>query len=348
MKFQKKIISDLKFCYCVAPLQHLGKPHFLVASEKEYPCLLFDAQGNFTDTIWEKPGGTMSAVQLPGIDSAFLATHKFYSPNNSKEAEIVLTWFGNGNWHTRTIIRLPCIHRFDILTRDGINYLIICCIKSDYQFSDDWRFPGKTYVCKLPDNLLSLQEPLEIKEIMSGMLKNHGYSRDKTNGVMSGIITCENGVYRFTPPSAKPDDSWKITQLISDPVSDAVLADFDGCGKKELLVLSPFHGDTIAIYKLKNETYEKIWEYEKKTEFAHAICCAEIEGRIYAFVGHRKGKRDLLQITWEHNNYQVTAVDHNIGPANVLYSFVNGKHILLSANREINEVAYYTITGKET
>jgi len=46
MKVEKKIISDLTLCYCVAPLIYQGKQHFVVASEKEYACLLFDEQGN--------------------------------------------------------------------------------------------------------------------------------------------------------------------------------------------------------------------------------------------------------------------------------------------------------------
>ena len=47
MKISKRVISDLQLCYCVAPVTYRGEEHFVVASEKEYPCLLFDRHGKF-------------------------------------------------------------------------------------------------------------------------------------------------------------------------------------------------------------------------------------------------------------------------------------------------------------
>ena len=211
MDIEKKIISNLTLCYCVAPLRYKDKPHFLVASEKEYSCLLFDEHGNEVDEIWKGPGGTMSAVQVPGTDGAFLATHRFYSPNNSKEASIVLCRPADGGWKVTTVADLPYVHRFDILQRGGVTYLIACCIKSNYEYKDDWRFPGMTYACELPDDLLSKPEDYRLPLVLlkDNMLKNHGYSRDIHNGVQTGIVTCDTGVFRFTPPAERGGE-WTI------------------------------------------------------------------------------------------------------------------------------------------
>lgn len=340
MKVEKNKISDLTLCYCVTTLQYQGKRHFLVASEKEYACLLFDEQGNLLDKVWDGPGGTMSAVYVPGTDGAFLATHRMYSPNNCKEATIVLCWPEKGEWKVKTLAELPGVHRFDILTRNGVNYLIACTIKSDYECKDDWRFPGKVWACRLPQDLLGLPKdyrlPLEV--IREPLLKNHGYSRDSG----TGIVTSEEGVFRFTPP-AFPGEDWTVEQMLDEPTSDALLLDFDGDGKKELLTLSPFHGDTLKVFKKAERGYEKVFEYEKKLAFAHAICGAELNGKPFSVIGYRKGERDLLAVRYADGAYRVELLDRDVGPANALSFQLNGKTCILSANREINEVAYYTV-----
>ena len=340
MRAEKKVIGDLTLCYCVFPLTVDGKQCYAVASEKEYACLLFDENGNQIDKIWDGPGGTMSAVQLPGHDAAFLATHRMYSPNNCKESDIVLCWKENGQWKVKTIAHLPGVHRFDILTRNGVDYLIACTIKSDYEYKDDWRFPGKVWACELPANLMELPEGeyLPLKAVREGMLRNHGYSRKAG----SGIVTSEEGVFRFTPP-ATPDSEWNIEQLLNEATSDALLLDFDGDGEDELLTLSPFHGDTLKVFKMVDGEFEKVYEMEQKIPFAHAICAAELNNRPFAVIGFRKGDRDLLAVRYTENGYLTEQLDHDVGPANVLSYERDGDTVILSANREINEIACYII-----
>lgn len=346
-KVKKKVIAKLEKCYFIAPLIYHGEEHFLAAAEKHDPCLLFDRYGKLQETIWDEPGGVMTMVQVPGSDGQFLATHKFYSPNDSKEAKIVVvTPQGGGKWDVQTLVNVPHVHRFDILERDGKKFLLVCSLKSGHEYKDDWSSPGKVYCARLPDNLAGYNErrQLKLEMLKDGMMKNHGYYRDMTAGVQTALISCEQGVFRFVPPALR-ERKWTIDLLLERPVSDAVRVDVDGDGSKELCTLAPFHGDKITIYKESGRHYMPVYTYPEDTEFAHACYGGKLCGIPALIAGHRRGKRNLIAIFYEEakRSYQSQVLDEDCGPANI-YHYVNeGQDIIISANREINEVAMYTI-----
>lgn len=345
MKVKKKVISNLNKCYSIARLQYQGGEHILVAAEKQDPCYLFDLDGNLEDTVWEEPGGVMSMVQVPGSDGVFLATHRFYSPNDSKEAKIVIVRpLAKGNWEVKTLVDLPFVHRFDVVTRNGVSYLIACALKSGHEYKEDWSMPGKVYAAVLPEDLEGYDEnhQLELKVLKDQMLKNHGYYKVQKDGVDTCLISSNEGVFRFTPPEA-PDKEWKIEQLVDEPASDAVLVDLDGDGKEELAFISPFHGNQVCIYRETENGYDKVYSYDT-AEFAHAIYGGTLLGKPAVIIGHRKGERDLLLFTWDQDKgeFQAEILDHDCGPANVLKFTRGEEEVLVSTNREINEVAMYT------
>lgn len=347
MKAVKKVIGNLNKCYSIAPLAWNGKDYFLVAAEKQDPCYLFDLDGNKVDTVWEGPGGVMSMVQIPGSNGCFLATHKFYSPNDSKEAKIVIVSpKEEGGWEVRTLVELPHVHRFDIVTRNGVNYLIACALKSGHEFKDDWSMPGKVYVAVLPDDLSGYNDDnqLELRVLKDNMLKNHGYYRVDEDGVMTSVISADCGVFQFIPPE-NPQAEWEIKTLITEASSDAVLVDLDEDGEKELATLSPFHGPIISIYKKKNGVFEKVYQYEKEAEFTHAIFGGNLLGKPAVVIGHRKGERNLIAFTYdkEAGAYKSEILDHDCGSANVFHYEKDGKDVIIGANREIDEIAMYTI-----
>lgn len=347
MKIEKKIISNLEKCYSIAPLHYQGNDYFLVAAEKHDRCILFDLEGNEVDTVWQEPGGVMTMVQVPGSDGQFLATHKFYSPNDSKEAKIIIaTPIEKGNWEIRTLVDLPFVHRFDIVERNGVHYLIACALKSDHEFRDDWNHPGKVYAAVLPDDLSTFDEEhqLELTVIKDNMLKNHGYYKIKEDGYDTSVISSDNGVFQFVPPENK-DGEWEIRTLLETPASDAVLVDLDEDGEQELAVISPFHGDQISIYKKQNGAFEKVYDYEKPAEFSHAIYGGDLCGTKSVVIGHRKGERNLIAFTYnkETKKYQAEILDRDCGPANVFRFAKDGVDYLVSANREIDEIALYQL-----
>lgn len=342
---KKTVMAELEKCYSVAPLIYQGRQHILVAAEKKDRCILFDADGKEKATVWEGPGGVMTMVQVPGTDGQFLATHKFYSPNDSKEAKIVIADpDGSGKWNIRTLAELPFVHRFDILSSGGENYLIACTLKSGHEYKDDWSTPGKVYGAKLPVDLSGIDEdhPLKLEVLKEGMLKNHGYYRVTEDGKVSALVCSDNGVFRFWPPQ-KPGEAWKEEQLLTVPASDAAMADLDGDGKLEMVVLSPFHGDEASIYKEIDGKYEKVYQYPEKAEFLHAIWSGTLAGKNVVVLGYRKGARRLFALLWKDGHYGFKTLDDDCGPANAYGYSYEGRDILVTTNREINEIAMYTI-----
>lgn len=344
MKAKKLKTYQLEKCYSIALLDYNKTPHIIVAAEKTDACLMFDLNGNLEEKIWNGPGGTMSMVQLPGSNGEFLATQLFYSPNDSAKAQIVhVKPIGNDNWKVQVIAKLPFVHRFDIVERGGQNYIIACQLKTAHSHLEDWSSPGQVVVTQLPEDIGSYNEDnlLTFLPIKTGLLKNHGYCKLQDEQGDYSLVSAENGVFKFIPPKSNGEE-WTIEQLIKDPASDTAMVDFDQDGQLEMIVIAPFHGDEIKIYKLVNGTYTLIYEYEKKAEFAHSIWAGTIYGKPAAILGHRKGSRDLLAITYD-GEYHVECIDADTGSANVLRYTKDSVEYLVSTNREINEIAFYEL-----
>ncbi|MBQ7678155.1 MAG: hypothetical protein IJT32_07970 [Lachnospiraceae bacterium] len=353
MKVEKKVISNLNKCYAMSELTYKGEHCFLVAAEKQDPCYLFNEEGEQISTVWEQPGGVMTMTPVPGGDGQFLATHKFYSPNDSLDAKIVIvTPKDDGSWDVRTLCNAPFVHRFGILHRAGTDYLIVCCLKTGHEYKNDWRFKGACFGAVLPKDLSGFDEdhPLKLTLIKDGMLKNHGFSKTMHGGHEAALVGCEEGTFLFDPPAVCGAD-WTVTQVCDIPSSDSVLLDFDGDGKPELGTISPFHGNSLTIYHLdEHGRYVPQWKYgapEKDTEMIHATWACEILGKPTWIVGWRKGTRETIAITWDEakGDYHVDLIDKETGCANAMH-FKNkdGVDIIVGTNREIDEVAYYRIT----
>lgn len=377
MKIHKKVIAKLNKCYSIAPLTYNGRNYFMVAAEKTDRCILFDRSGSEVGTIWEEPGGVMSMVQVPGSNGQFLAVHRFYSPNDSADAEIVVvTPDSEGGWNVRTLAELPHIHRLDIISHNGFQYLLACTLKSGHEYPDDWSKPGKVYAAVLPEDHsgFTKEHPLPLTVIKDGMRQNHGYYRVSEPESDTAVISAACGVFQFFPP-AHPSQPWTIRQLLDTPASDAVLLDLDRDGEKELAVLAPFHGNNISIYKRIRDNgsdsrisgmnqqsaddkerqpetegfFVKIYEYKKETAFLHALYGCEVAGRPVLLIGYRQAERNILMFSYNESSqsYQASLIDENCGPANVFHYQEDGYDVIIAANREIDEIAMYRLEYRD-
>ena len=126
--------------------------------------------------------------------------------------------------------------------------------------------------------------------------------------------------------------------------------DFDGDGELELGCISPFHGNSLTIYHLDaHGNYVPQWKFpapEAETEMIHATWADVICEKPTWIVGWRKGTRDTIAITWDETagTYTYEYLDKQTGAANAMH-FVNaaGEDVVVCTNREINEIAMYTL-----
>lgn len=360
MKTKKKVIANLPKCYSIAMLDAGGDKSFVVATEKEGECQRFDLDGNYLETIWTQPGGVMTMIQIPGGNGAFLATHQFYSPNDSKDAKIILaepvcpdgiTPVADLSephvWTIRTLSDLPFVHRFDILTVGSMHYLIACCLKSGHEYKEDWTHPGRIFIGVLPEDLrlYGPENQLPMTVIKDGLTKNHGYFRCiLEDGRPGSIVSAEDGVFRVSPP-AQAGGAWSVIKLLDVPSSDAAEVDLDGDGIKELVTYAPFHGSELKIWKPEEGKYAEVFSFPEPLDFLHAIWSGMLDGKPTAIVGHRKGGRDLFALVYDHeqHKYLLDPIDHDRGPTNVQVYENDSKATIIAANRETDEVALYTV-----
>jgi hypothetical protein len=344
IKFTKKVIANIEKCYSVCPIKIRGIQGFLIGTEKAGGCFFFDLAGNLVETVWDDPGGIMSMVPTHQREGEFLSTQEFYSPNDSKNARIVLATPAEKGWQVKTAADLPFVHRFDIIPTPDQDYIIACTLKSDHEYKEDWTHPGKVYVCPVPEDLSSTDQPLRFEVLIEGLTRNHGYYRIRNGEHAFALVSSQDGVYRVTPPHNKGDD-WQYEKILDQATSDATLIDLDEDGQPELLTLSPFHGEDLRIFRLVDGKYVLDYTYPEKLDFLHAIWSGKINGQPTVLLGHRKGNRDLFTLTYDkaQKTYVRQTLDEDHGPANVTFIETADQQIIVATNRETNEVAMYVL-----
>ena len=344
LKAKKKVIGQLNKSYSLCQVNEDGKPYVLCAAEKEDPCYKFDTEGNMAEKLWDGPGGVMSMEQFAADEFILLATYKFYSPNNSADAKIVYYRRVDGELKMEVLCDLPFVHRFGILNRGERRWLIACTLKSAHAFKNDWTCPGRIWVAELPDDItqFNADNQLPMTALVSGLYKNHGFAKITEGDVTWALVGTENGIWKVVPP--ENEDDWKAECILDVPASDMLYLDFDKDGQRELAVLSPFHGDTLSVYKKTDGAFEKVYENPEKLPFLHAIYAYEGKKNTYAVIGNRQEKKELLALYYEDGSYRADILDSGSGPANVMYFDNAGEDRLIAANRETDEIAMYILS----
>ena len=344
MNITKQVLTTLNGCYAVNGLVLNGQQHIVLASEADGgSCLAWKAP-NYTEshTIWNGPGGTMSIVPIPGTDGEFLAVQKFFRMYDWEGAKIVhVRPTGPGTYDVKDVLPLPYVHRFDLLTVNGRNYFIACTLARRKKTAADWADPGSIWVGEYTAEGL-----VGLRVLKEGLTKNHGYSRQTIGGIMRGLVTCEEGAFEITPPTA-PDADWTVRQFMDWPISDISAIDIDGDGELEFATIESFHGQYFRVYKMIDGKFEKIYEHTEVTEFYHVVVGATLAGKPVFVGGCRRGKQQLFYVHASRTDpLQLAAeiIDAGVGPSNACVLHEAGRDIIAVANRETDEAALYFVS----
>jgi hypothetical protein len=337
MKLIKKHLCDLPFCYAASSIEIDGRTKYLLAPDAYGPCYSIDSETFERETVWESPGGTMCMVPLPGKNGDFLAVQRFNPGFQAQNAEIVHLHRANGMWLAKTLFRLPYVHRFDILEREGIYYLLCCTVCANKKDEADWSSPGAIYAAELPNDLA---QPIALVEIAGGMTRNHGYCRIDNNNYTSAMTSCDQGIFEIVTPARKGGE-WIVRNILAKPISDIALCDIDGDGIMELATIEPFHGNDFVVYRKTATGYSPIYHYPGKTAFCHVVLGGSLRGNAVFIGGCRAENCELFMLTWHKGAIQMEIIEMGVGPSNVTIVHGEERDFVLAANRVIGEGTLY-------
>lgn len=335
MKFTKKVLADIKRCYSVSKIKYDNKEHLVFASEDpNIGCESFNLPDlDFDQEVWKTPGGCMSMIQIPNRKNQFLAIHEFYLKVHPSLANLALIEKKADGFHIEKILDLPFLHRFDVFEYQNKVYVILSVIAEDKQHKEDWSKPGQVYAGILEeDNTIS-----HFTKIGDNMFHNHGfYHYEDEKGGIHCYFGSDEGLFVLDINDSEITN-WKLNKIIDGQIGEVAVIDIDNDGDLEIMTIEAFHGNNIYIYKLVDGKYQRIYHYDNKIAFAHALSAGVINGKNTFVAGVRREDCELFTVQYIDGKLKTEVIDTQVGPANLIVV----DNMIASANHTANQACIY-------
>lgn len=346
MEFAKQKLADVQLGYFITHLHLDGHDRILAAPEGPGSVLAFASPGFEPRVVAPEPGGCMGFAPLPGRDDAFLMITRFYPIFQSEGAGIDLFTAGSGleePWRGRRIIDLPFVHRIAVVGNGAEHFLVAAPVCGGKDFQDDWSRPGQTYVAPVPDDP---EGPWDLAPVLDPIHKNHGLTVGVFRGADCVFLAGSEGLFALKVP--RPGErGWIGEKILDHEISEIQPADLDGDGVDEMVVIEPFHGDTMAVYKDVAGTWTRVWS--APLAFGHGLWAGELGGERVVIVGNRSGDGDLVchrVVSTNPFRMEPQVVDHGSGTTNVDVMETLDGQVLVASNPGHEEYALYRpVTG---
>jgi hypothetical protein len=176
---------------------------------------------------------------------------------------------------------------------------------------------------------------------MEGIHRNHGMQVGRFAGQRCVFIAGAEGLFALQIP--KPGSSeWKNTLIIEQPVSEVYPADLDQDGEDEIVVIEPFHGQAMSVFKNTQGVWTRI--YTAQLAFGHGLWAGRLGGDIVVIAGNRANDKNLACFKVTSTNpftMEESVIDEGSGTTNMdVIDTPDGK-ALITSNPGREEYALY-------
>ena len=314
----------------------IGDETFVAAGSETTPqVFLHNLKKGTSELVSDCPGGVMSFVPVPGNPDMFFSIMGLFPPFVGADAGLFMHVRTSDGWKTVKQMPLPFAHRCDILETEGKNWVFAASVSRFKENPADWSCKGEVYVIGFDEN----GEPVAPKLLYSSLTRNHGMLKYRTGDKEIMCVSGAEGIFGFIPGT---DGSWKIEKLFDREVSEFGFVDMDGDGQDELVTIEPFHGNTLNIYRKKDETWSPI--FTDSLSFGHGLSCGLFRGKPVIVVGNRRGTFTLDMFTAKDpakGVFERHQIEQDAGPTQTLVFSSEGVDYILSANQRQNQVVLY-------
>lgn len=335
MTVEKTIFGKIDMPYSMMKFTMDGTAYAISASEaREGEILLVDLDHDVKKKVVGLAGGSMGIVKVPGERNKFFAIQKFYPVFQSEQAEVICFALEDLEQDVCTAkilakVDLPFVHRISVDRVGETVRLIGATLCRSKAFTEDWSTAG--FVCSYEvDKEMHISEPVML---IPEIHKNHGMVTD-TDGMI--YVSGEEGIWKIYPDN-------RVEKVNECPVGDLCLYDVDGDGEKEILCISPFHGDRVKVLKENGGAWNVCGE--TAITFGHALWCGKCGNETGLLVCERGNEKKIRR-------YSVSAdgtlndrgeIEAGTGTTNFVVEETADGLEILAANHAVGEVAGYNV-----
>lgn len=336
-----RIIAEFDKLYAITGIPDQGqfKTCYAASEGRDGKCVEINLISGQVSEIWNSPGGTMTLCPT-GRGGELLATQRFWPVFDAAESVIVSVQKEENRYVTELVQKVPYLHRFELLELSWGKVLIAAALCSGKKDKDDWSRPGAVYAGIAGDHLT---EPVELKPVLEGLTKNHGFCVAAVKGKKAVLIAASEGVFALYPPPEKGTE-WEIERILDREASDVAYFDLDGDGQDELVIIEGFHGNQVTVNKWQNGRLQTVWS--TPVTFGHVLWCGEIAGRRCLITGYRRDEMELSLYDFSKDsvNPEKLVIGRG-GPSQICVCPNENGAEILSADREKGQAVLYTLTA---